>query len=64
MEHIFENKYGQSLIPKAMDEFCSNFKVDDDGNCSYRVRGTNIEFNAKILGKLFGVPVKGTDVYF
>ena len=47
-----------------MDEFCARFKVDDVGNCTARVRGTNIEFNAEFLGKLFGVPIKGTDVYF
>ena len=47
-----------------MDEFCATFKVVDDGNCTAKVKGTNIEFNAEFFGNLFGVAVKGTYVYF
>nr|ABM55243.1 hypothetical protein [Beta vulgaris] len=63
-EHLFENCYGQSLIPKLMDEFCENFSIDEEGNCSTLVKGTQIDFNSETLGKLLGVPVRGTDVYF
>ena len=33
-------------------------------DCSTLVKGTQIDFNAELLGKLLGVPVRGTDVYF
>ena len=47
-----------------MDEFCASFKTDDVGNRTAKVKGINIEFNAEFLGKLFGDPMKGTNVHF